>query len=73
MGVASHAVLMLFLLTKWSSFVVFENAATFQPLESFLSCIFFFQKKFLFGERRYWRLLCFLITNEFLFWRDSKV
>jgi hypothetical protein len=30
--VASHAVLMLFLLKKWSSFVVFENAATFQPL-----------------------------------------
>jgi hypothetical protein len=31
MGVASHVVLMLFLLTKWSGFVVFEKAATFQP------------------------------------------
>jgi hypothetical protein len=29
MGVASHAALILFLLTKWSSFVVFENVATF--------------------------------------------
>jgi hypothetical protein len=80
MGVASHAVLMLFLLTKWSGLVVFENAATFQPLESFLSsslsCIFFLQKKFLFGERRHWMTgdwsCAFLLTNVFLFWREDS-